>query len=88
MPTAADPALFPTARFEGSSIGTALLSYVTIANFSHNYKGKALAGSLTHAKSAPLPHYGLRPSAFPRISGPRDSRQRNDNRVSRLDNAH
>jgi hypothetical protein len=46
MPPAADPALIPTARFEGSSIGTALLSYANIANFSHNYKGKALADSL------------------------------------------
>jgi hypothetical protein len=44
-PATADPALIPTARFEGSPIGTALLSYANIANFSHIYKGKALGGS-------------------------------------------
>ncbi len=58
MPTAVDPALIPTARFEGSRIGTALLSYANIANFSHNYKGKALAVGLTHAKIRSLTYAG------------------------------
>jgi threonine aldolase len=43
-----------------------LLSYANIANFSHNYKGKALAGSLTHAKSAALLTRAAAPGASPR----------------------
>ena len=36
-----------------------------IANFSHNYKGKALAGSLTHAKSAALLTWAASPRTSP-----------------------
>src|SRR5579862_147380 len=81
MPTAADPALIPTARFEGSPIGTALLSYVTIANFRHKHKGKAL-GRRGHARRTPrlYPMWGAAP-LLPRASGSRDSHKRNDNRV-------
>jgi len=36
-----------------------LLSYVTIANFRHKHKGRALAGGhVRPQKSAPLPHAG------------------------------
>jgi hypothetical protein len=65
MPTAVDPALIPTTRFEGSSIGTALLSYVTIANFRHKHKGKALAGGLVHANVRALRRSGCGPLHFP-----------------------
>jgi len=59
-----------------------LLSYVTIANFRHKHKGKALAGGLVHANVRALRRSGCGPPSLPRTSGPWDSRKRNDNRVS------